>query len=38
MSRALAFLADPALAASVLPEPGQSLDLEASCRTPGPCT
>jgi type IV secretory pathway TraG/TraD family ATPase VirD4 len=28
MSRALAFLADPALAASVLPEPGQSLDLE----------
>ena len=29
MSRALAFLADPALAASVLPEPGQSLDLEA---------
>jgi type IV secretion system protein VirD4 len=29
MSRALAFLADPALAASVLPGPGQSLDLEA---------
>jgi type IV secretion system protein VirD4 len=29
MSRALAFLADPALAASVLPVPGQSLDLEA---------
>jgi len=29
MSRALAFLADPALAASVLPAPGQSLDLEA---------
>jgi type IV secretory pathway TraG/TraD family ATPase VirD4 len=28
MSRALAFLADPALAASVLPAPGQSLDLE----------
>ena len=27
MSRALAFLADPALAASVLPDPGQSLDL-----------
>jgi len=29
MSRALAFLADPALAAAVMPEPGQSLDLEA---------
>ncbi len=29
MSRALAFLADPALAASVLPAPGESLDLEA---------
>jgi type IV secretion system protein VirD4 len=28
MSRALAFLADPALAESVLPSPGQSLDLE----------
>jgi type IV secretion system protein VirD4 len=28
MSRALAFLADPALAAPVLPGPGQSLDLE----------
>ncbi len=28
MSRALAFLADPAFAASVLPAPGQSLDLE----------
>jgi type IV secretory pathway TraG/TraD family ATPase VirD4 len=28
MSRALAFLADPALAAAVMPEPGQSLDLE----------
>jgi type IV secretion system protein VirD4 len=28
MSRALAFLADPALAASVLAAPGQSLDLE----------
>ncbi|MGH3217297.1 MAG: type IV secretory system conjugative DNA transfer family protein [Streptosporangiaceae bacterium] len=28
MSRALAFLADPALAASVLPGPGESLDLE----------
>jgi len=27
MSRALAFLADPALAVSVLPEPGRSLDL-----------
>jgi type IV secretion system protein VirD4 len=32
MSRALAFLADPALAASVLPLPGQSLDLEAFLR------
>ena len=29
MSRALAFLADPALAISVLPAPGLSLDLEA---------
>ena len=28
MSRALAFLADPALAESVLPVPGQTLDLE----------
>jgi type IV secretion system protein VirD4 len=28
MSRGLAFLADPALAAAVLPEPGQSLDIE----------
>jgi type IV secretion system protein VirD4 len=28
MSRALAFLADPALAESVLPAPGQSLDLD----------
>jgi type IV secretory pathway TraG/TraD family ATPase VirD4 len=27
MSRALAFLADPSLAAAVLPEPGQSLDI-----------
>ncbi len=35
MSRALAFLADPALAASVLPEPGQSLDLEAFLRDAG---
>ncbi len=29
MSRALAFLADPALAACVLPAPGQGLDIEA---------
>jgi type IV secretion system protein VirD4 len=29
MSRALAFLADPALSASVLPVPGQSMNLEA---------
>ena len=35
MSRALAFLADPALAASVLPEPGQSLDLEAFLQDAG---
>ena len=35
MSRALAFLADPALAASVLPGPGQSLDLEAFLREAG---
>jgi type IV secretion system protein VirD4 len=35
MSRALAFLADPALAASVLPAPGQSLDLEAFLREAG---
>jgi hypothetical protein len=35
MSRALAFLADPALAASVLPAPGQSLDLEALLRETG---
>jgi type IV secretion system protein VirD4 len=28
MSRALAFLADPPLAAAVLPEPGQALDIE----------
>ena len=35
MSRALAFLADPALATSVLPGPGQSLDLEAFLREAG---
>jgi len=35
MSRALAFLADPALAASVTPAPGQSLDLEAFLRQAG---
>ena len=35
MSRALAFLADPALAASVLPLPGQSLDLEEFLRANG---
>ena len=34
MSRALAFLADPALAESVLPGPGQSLDLERFVREP----
>ena len=32
MSRALAFLADPALAAAVLPGPGQSLDIPAFLR------
>src|SRR6266567_1262865 len=35
MSRALAFLADPALAASVLPGPGQSLDLDTFLREAG---
>ncbi|HXR27563.1 MAG TPA: TraM recognition domain-containing protein, partial [Candidatus Baltobacteraceae bacterium] len=35
MSRALAFLADPALAASVLPGPGQSLDIPAFLRSAG---
>src|SRR6266571_230865 len=35
MSRALAFLADPALAVSVLPEPGQSLDLGEFLRQAG---
>ena len=35
MSRSLAFLADPALAAAVLPGPGQSLDLEAFLRDAG---
>jgi type IV secretion system protein VirD4 len=34
MSRALAFLADPALAESVLPGTGQSLDLEQFVRQP----
>ena len=35
MSRALAFLADPALAVSVLPSPGPSLDLERFLREAG---
>ncbi len=35
MSRALAFLADPVLAAAVMPEPGQSLDLEGFLRQSG---
>jgi type IV secretion system protein VirD4 len=35
MSRALAFLTDPALAASVLPGPGQSLDLDGFLRQAG---
>ena len=32
MSRALAFMADPALAACVLPEPGEGFDIPDSCR------
>jgi type IV secretion system protein VirD4 len=35
MSRALAFLADPALAESVLPGPGRSLDLDSFLREAG---
>ena len=35
MSRALAFLADPRLAAAVLPEPGQSLDIPEFLREAG---
>jgi type IV secretion system protein VirD4 len=35
MSRSLAFLADPALAASVLPEEGQSLDIPSFLRETG---
>ena len=35
MSRALAFLADPALAAAVLPGPGQGLDIPAFVRESG---
>jgi type IV secretory pathway TraG/TraD family ATPase VirD4 len=35
MSRALAFLADPALAAAVLPDSGQSLDIERYLREAG---
>jgi type IV secretory pathway TraG/TraD family ATPase VirD4 len=35
MSRALAFLADPQLAAAVLPEPGQSLDIPEFLREAG---
>ena len=35
MSRALAFLADPRLAAAVLPEPGQSLDIPEFLRETG---
>jgi type IV secretory pathway TraG/TraD family ATPase VirD4 len=35
MSRALAFLADPALAAAVLPAPGQGLDIPAFVRETG---
>ena len=38
MSRALAFLADPALAASVQPGPGESFDIEEFLRRPGRCT
>jgi hypothetical protein len=35
MSRALAFLADPALAACVLPAPGEGLDIEGFLREAG---
>src|SRR5262249_34552554 len=35
MSRSLAFLADPALAAAVLPDPGQGLDIPAFVRETG---
>jgi type IV secretion system protein VirD4 len=35
MSRSLAFLADPALAAAVLPDPGESLDIEGFLRQAG---
>ena len=40
MSRALAFMADPALAASVLPGPGDGFDIPAflDLRAPAPCT
>ena len=38
MSRSLAFMADPALAASVLPGPGDGFDIPAFLRAPAPCT
>ena len=38
MSRALAFLPDPVLAASVLPADGDSLDLEGSWPRRALCT
>jgi hypothetical protein len=38
MSRALAFMADPALAACVLPAPARGSISPPSCTTPAPCT
>ena len=39
MSRALSFMADPALAASVLPAPGAGFDIPAFlARRAAPCT
>ena len=38
MSRALSFIADPALAASVLPGPGGGFDIPAFLAGRAPCT
>ena len=38
MSRALSFMADPALAAAVLPGPDGGFDIPAFLKRPGPCT
>jgi type IV secretion system protein VirD4 len=38
MSRALSFMADPALAAAVLPGPGEAFDIRAFLARPAPCT